>query len=257
MRYRGIMDKTCKILIIGDSWANTIRKGGINGISEKNPFTKALHRHGFSHLDTVGEKTVWAGMRADDFEKDENKRLLANELHTYTELACAHIIVGGNDFLHESAGNALLRKPDSEIIDYSERICDRIENLIRLIRMQSPSIHILLSGYDYVDIIKAGKAIGFSTADMTFESFNFWFEKLNDCIMRRLKEISDCCFVNNMGGFHRFAGVSSQMPLYRTPIAEECYRPDGIHPNNLGNHIILDHCFDLLYSKILPQRISN
>jgi lysophospholipase L1-like esterase len=245
------MNKTCKILIIGDSWANTIRKGGISGISEKNPFTKALNRHGFPRFDTVGGKTVWAGMRADDFEKDKNQRLLAAELQAYTELTCAHITVGGNDFLHESVGNGLLLKPDSVILDYLEQICNRIENLIRVIKTQSPSIHILFSGYDYVDIIKTGKVIGFNTGNMTFESFNFWFEKLNDGILHRLKEISDCCFVNNMGGFHRFAGVSSQTPLYRTPIIDQCYKPDGIHPNNLGNRIILDHCFDTLYSENL------
>lgn len=54
------MDKITKILIIGDSWANTIRKGGIGGISDKNPFTKALKRSdidilfsGYDYVDII------------------------------------------------------------------------------------------------------------------------------------------------------------------------------------------------------------
>lgn len=243
-----LMDKITKILIIGDSWANTIRKGGIGGISDKNPFTKALNRHGFSDFDTVGEKTVWGGMRADDFNKNEIKKLVESELTAYKDLVTIHMIVGGNDFLHEAVGNLLLKKSETEIQNYLNEIGHRIEKLIKFLFSVRSDFDILFSGYDYVDIIKAGQVIGFDTAALTFESFNLWFGRLNECIKDRISIIKNCNFIDNMGHFHSLDSAINSSAYYKEPINEKYFRNDGIHPNNTGNRIILDKCFQEYYT---------
>jgi len=247
------MDKITKILIIGDSWANTIRKGGIGGISDKNPFTKALNRHGFSNFDTVGEKTVWGGMRADDFNKSDIKKLVKSELAAYKNLVTIHMIVGANDFLHEAVGNLLLKKSRTEIQSYLDEINQRIENIIKFLLSVRSDIDILFSGYDYVDIIKAGLVIGFDITALTFESFNFWFKRLNECIKEKISIIRNCHFIDNMGHFHSLDGTIHSSEYYKEPINEKCFRNDGIHPNNTGNRIILDKCFQEYYTDKLIE----
>lgn len=247
------MDKITKILIIGDSWANTIRKGGIGGISDKNPFTKALNRHGFSNFDTFGEKTVWGGMRADDFYENDIKKLVECELTANKDLVTIHLIVGGNDFLHEAVGNLLLRKPETEIQSYLDEISCRIEKLVKFLFSVRSDIEILFSGYDYIDIIKAGQVIGFDTTALTFESFNFWFGRLNECIKDKISIIRSCHFVDNMGHFHSIGDATHSSMYYKEPINEKCFRNDGIHPNNTGNRIILDKCFQEYYTDKLKE----
>lgn len=114
--------KQVRILIIGDSWASRIRNGGVSGNGKKSLFSKALRRYGFNDIETRGEKTVWAGVKASDFSCEENKRIIRYELESFTNIDTVHLIIGGNDYLHEVVGNKLLRKKDYEIINYFEDI---------------------------------------------------------------------------------------------------------------------------------------
>ena len=257
----GFMYAQKKILIVGDSWAETIWR--------TNAFDPVLQEYGFPAGLTEGgegdkkEGTLIAigGSRADQWAQNhlDWQGRIKSLITENPSVSIIHLIIGGNDFLNiVSKSNVMELSPAMRDRQW-EVIKNNIRQLVDYCLGLKPDLKVLICDYDYLNIQNARKIYGYDFGGMNQAQLNQAFRELGLKKKEIAEESERCFYIENWGVLNEYykrqQGIcpsegTDSLNIY---LPEKADIGDGIHINIEAHQVILRRAVTLFYLKFLKS----
>ena len=251
-----------KILIVGDSWAETIwRANALDSVLQKNGFPAGLTEGGEGDSKN-GNLTAIGGSRAEQWAQNHSdwQSRIRSGISQNPTISIVHLIIGGNDFLNVATKNnimeisPLLRDHQWNIIK------NNIQLLVDYCLSLKPDLKVLICDYDYLNIENAHKIYGYDFGGMGQRQVNEAFAELGLKKMEIAESNDRCFYIENWGVLDEY--YNQQQNREKNPFAYpsgdlNAIMPakadvgDGIHPNVEAHKVMLQRAVDLFYKKVL------
>lgn len=262
-----------RILIVGDSWAQTI---GALGLMDK-----ALAQAGFDNICSVGEPCALGGTRAAQWVTPEYGRKIKETLDAHPTVDMIHLVIGGNDVLRRiKEQNVFEVWTEEERAREWDAVARHIKRIVLYCLACEQVRHVVIAGYDYLNAATAQEV--FALLGQNFQFGGMTQAQVNQCFIeheRRKRdlalEIEGCAYIHNLGlmqhhfgappgapkpggppDYAPFPGGAPAMPMPDaafTPvnIAGKEYPGDGIHPNEEAHLVMLGNAINVVYKPFL------
>lgn len=253
----GLLYGQKEILIVGDSWAETIwRFRALDTVLQENGFPSGLTEGG-EGSGKEGNLTAIGGSRAEQWATNHmDWQLRIKSIISETpSISIIHLIIGGNDLLKIVSKNNIM-ETSPELREHQLNIIkNNIQTIVDFCLSLKPDIKVLICDYDYLNIDNAKKVYGWDFGGMSQRQLNevFFAEGL------KKKEIADstdrCFYIENWGVLNTFYNddIDSNNNLNASMPAKADVG-DGIHPNVKAHEVMLQRAVDLFYKKFLQKK---
>jgi len=244
-----------KILIVGDSWAETIwRANAFDAVLQEYGFQAGLTEGGAGSK-KEGTLTAIGGSRADQWAQNhlDWQGRIKSLITENPSVSTIHLIIGGNDFLNiVSKSNVMELSPAMRDRQW-EVIKNNIRQLVDYCLGLKPDLKVLISDYDYLNIQNARKIYGYDFGGMSQAQLNQAFRELGLKKKEIAKETERCSYIENWGVLNNY--YNKEKPDGKDdpdlPMPAQSDIGDGIHPNVEAHQILLRRAVDLFYRKNL------
>ena len=252
----------CRVLVIGDSWAQAV----VN----YHALETVLARHDQKDITIRGDKTAIGGTAAAFWAEPNNLALIGSELAAEPSIDCVHLSLGGIDFL--LGWKAAMS--EEETAKFFAQIEQDIATVVAYCLAQRPNIHVVLCGYDYLNLY-----------DTLYhkESLPIWLlwtklgcpspTELNGALLQLehgkaalAERIERLTHVDNLGLMQYHFGQTDHASLRKKAFAPPgdpnlpspvpalgADGKDGIHLNRQGYLLLAERCYELFYADRLKQ----
>jgi len=186
-----------RILIVGDSWAQSIWVAGL--------MDKALVQAGYPDVTSVGETCALGGTRADQWIKPEYRKKIEDALAANPTVDIIHLIIGGNDVLRRIKDQNVFEvwTPEKRTREW-DAIARNIKRIVTFCLEFEQVHHVVLAGYDYLNPVTAKEV--FALLGQNFDFGGMTQAQVNECIIELEKrkrdlalEIEGCTYIQNLG----------------------------------------------------------
>lgn len=264
-----------RILIVGDSWAQSVWVAGV--------MDQALARAGFEDVTSVGESCALGGTRADQWVTPAYQDKIRDALEAHSTVDMVHLIIGGNDVLRRIKEQNVFEVWTAE---QRRREWDGIARNIKRIVTHCLAFeqvrHVVLAGYDYLNPATASEV--YALLGQTFHFGGMTQEQVNQCFIEHEKSkrdiglaLDNCTYVHNLGlaqyhfneppdarrpggppDYEPFPGGDPRRPMpdaafMTVHFAGRDYPGDGIHPNEEAHLVMLDNAVATVYKPLLER----
>lgn len=244
-----------KILIVGDSWAETIwRAKAFDAVLQENGFPAGLTEGGEGDK-KEGTLTAIGGSRADQWAQNhlDWQGRIKCLIDKNPSVSFIHLIIGGNDLLKIVSKDNIMESNPPERDQQLDSIKNNIQQLVSYCLGLKPGLKVLICDYDYLNIHNARKIYGYDFGGMSQKQLNQVFRELG----LKKKEIADtsdwCFYMENWGVLNEYynKGTSSGKDDLNLSMPAKADIGDGIHPNVEAHQVILRRAVDLFYRENL------
>ncbi len=268
-----------RILIVGDSWAQSIWVAGL--------MDKALNNAGFPEVTSVGETCALGGTRAEQWLKPEYRKKITDALAENPTVDMIHLIIGGNDVLRHIKGQNVYEiwTPEKRTREW-DTIARNIKRLVKFCLEQKQIHHVVLAGYDYLNPATAKDV--FTLLGQDFDFGGMTQAQVNECFIEHEKrkrdlalEIEGCTYIHNLGlmqyhfkepadavrpggppDYQPFPGGNPALPMpnaafINVEFAGKTYPGDGIHPNEEAHLVMLENAMNTIYKSLLSASAAT
>ncbi len=182
-----------RILTIGDSWAHFMWLD--------HTFREVLDARSFPQFDVFN--TALGGTKASQWSGQLSLEGTRGYLQYHPEIDIVFVILGGNDIMYGDPTSWFQNHetPEQEAAFFTW-IAENVATVIRNIVDTRPDIHVVLSGYDYVNAIKKAENNCETTpsdALLMCNGINDVMVRCEQRILQEVRNIDRCQFVNNYG----------------------------------------------------------
>jgi lysophospholipase L1-like esterase len=251
-----------KVLIVGDSWAETIwRARALDAVLQENGFPAGLTEGGEGDGKN-GNLTAIGGSRAEQWARSHRdwQLRIKSILSQNPSISVIHLVIGGNDILKIASKNNVMSFSPLLREHQWDSIKNNIQALVDYCLSLNPDLRVLLCDYDYLNIENAGKIYGFDFGGMSQRQLNEAFAEMGLKKMAIANSTDRCFYLENWGVLDEYynnqqngqhgpflyphGDINSAMPA-KADIG------DGIHPNVEAHKVILRRAVNLFYKKYL------
>lgn len=246
-----------RILIIGDSWAETIwRSKALDTVLQENGFQPGLTEGGEGSK-TQGTLTAIGGSRADQWAQNylDWQGRIKTLIDKTPSVSIIHLIIGGNDFLNTVTKSNIMELSPSLRDHQWEIIRSNIQKLVDYCLALKPDLKVLICDYDYLNINNARKIYGYDFGGMSQKQFNVAFVELS-LKKKAIADANDRCFyIENWGVLNKFYNQQQDTSCMNDDLnismPAKADVGDGIHPNVEAHKVILRRAIEIFYKKNL------
>ncbi len=138
-----------RVMLLGDSWTHIMW--------DLRTYRDVFHQFGFGDKLERGNNTAVGGTTASYWAQPANLATITNELQQHPAIDIVLISIGGNDMLAGMNGaipgwhTGMNASQESALFD---RIQADMQTMIDAIKTVRPNIHVLFSGYDYINLVE-------------------------------------------------------------------------------------------------------
>lgn len=268
-----------RILIVGDSWAQSIWIVGA--------MDKALKAAGFPEVTAVGETCALGGTRADQWVKPEYRQKITDALKASPTVDMIHLIIGGNDVLRRiKEQNVFEVWTEEQRVREWDTIARHIKRIVSFCLEQEQVKHVVLAGYDYLNPATAKEVS--VLLGQNFDFGGMTQAQVNECFIEHEKrkrdlalEMEGCTYIQNIGlmqyhfkepadaphpggppDYKPFPGGDPKLPMpdaafIQVEFAGKTYPGDGIHPNEEAHLAMLENAIDTIYRQLLTTSVIS
>ncbi len=244
-----------KILIVGDSWAETIwRANAFDAVLQEYGFPEGLTEGGEGDK-KEGTLTAIGGSRADQWAQNHLywQGRIKSLVDKNPSITFIHLIIGGNDLLRIVTKTNIMALNPPERDRQMEEIRGNTEQLVRFCLGLKPGMKVLICDYDYLNIDNARKIYGYDFGGMSQAQLNQAFRELG----LKKKAIADandgCWYLDNWGVLNNY--YNKEKPGGKDdpdlPMPAQADIGDGIHPNVEAHQVMLRRAVEQFYRKNL------
>ncbi len=249
-----------KILIVGDSWAETIwRTKAFEAVLQEKGFPAGLTEGGEGD-NKNGTLTAIGGSKAEQWA--QNYRDWQGRIKTIIEqnptISFIHLIIGGNDVLSVVTKNNVMEISPLLREHQWGMIKNNIQTLVDFCLSLKSDLKILISDYDYLNIENARKIYVYDFGGMSQRQLNEAFAEVGLKKMEIANSTERCFYIDNWGILDEFysqqENKNSNILAYprgdiNSAMPADADIGDGIHPNEEAHKVILRRAVDLFYKK--------
>lgn len=253
-----------KILIVGDSWAETIWRTNIfDSVCLEEGYPPGLAEGGEGDK-KIGNLTAIGGSRAGQWAENYNdwQSRIKTIITQNPSISFIHLIIGGNDIIRIAANfnimdiSPLLREHQWNIIQRN------IQKLVDFCLTLKPDLKVLISDYDYLNIANAKKVYNYDFGGMSQKQLNEAFAEVGLKKMEIANSTERCFYLENWGVLNSYYNNPKIRTNWHLDYPENdinAFMPaeadigDGIHPNAEAHKIMLRRAFSLFYNKFLGE----
>ena len=255
-----------KILIVGDSWAETIwRSRALDQVLQENGFPAGLTEGGDGN-GKEGDLTAIGGSRADQWASNhrEWQERIKKHIEGNPDIKTVHVVIGGNDLLNIIAKQDISGWTDERRHKEWETIQGNIRKLAEFCLGLREDLRVLIADYDYLNIANAGKAYQYDFGGMTQQLVNQYFVEVGMKKMELARDNDRIFYVQNWGTLNnhyanslapeKYMGAITEKEdlsavVWRMPAAADV--GDGIHPHPDAHKVLLHRAVEIFYKEEL------
>ena len=247
-----------KILLVGDSWAETIwRSRAFDQVLQEYGYPAGLTEGGEGNS-KEGNLTAIGGSRADRWGTNYLgwQERIKEHLEKNPSITFIHLIIGGNDLLNIIAKENISHWTVAQRDEQWNIIRENIRKLLTFCLDIRPEIQVVIADYDYLNIANADKAYQFTFGGMTQQQVNQYFVEVGLKKMELAGENDRVHYLQHWGVLNNHYANALPVARYleggatadlveRMPKAADV--GDGVHPHPEAHKILLRKAMEMFY----------